>query len=416
MFTLPLAILYITLFISLFFEIFILITYFETKDSLRAEDLFLKKKIINFPSVSIIVPSFNEETTVKGTIDSLLALDYPKDKLDLLLVDDGSSDKTLEAMNQYKDNPQVRVFTKLNEGSKFAALNFGLLHIKTDLVGCLDADSFVSSNALKLMVPFFEDEKTMAVTPSIKIHNPKKILQYIQKMEYNWGVFFRRMLSSMGALYVTPGPFSIFRTRVFDELGGYKQAHHTEDMELALRMQKNGYKIVNSVGAHVFTVAPDKIRDLYKQRVRWTYGFLNNAYDYRAMYFKPQYGNIATFILPIATLSIFTTLYAAGTFIWGAVVKIIQAITKYQAVGFTPRMPHFGFSWFYFNTSVLVVVGFTTLVINISLLLISTRMAKEKKMFGRELFLYLGLYLFIVPFWLAKATYNTILSKKTTWR
>jgi cellulose synthase/poly-beta-1,6-N-acetylglucosamine synthase-like glycosyltransferase len=417
MFTLPLAILYVTLFVSLFFEVFLLITYFETREILKEEKKLLKKPITHFPSVSIIVPSFNEEKTVAGTVNSLLALDYPKDKLKLILIDDGSTDRTLDVMNGYLGNPQIRIFTKPNEGSKYAALNYALTKIDTDLVGCLDADSFVSSDALKLMIPFFQDEKTMAVTPSIKIYNPKKVLQYIQKMEYTWGVFFRRMLSTMGALYVTPGPFSIFRKEVFEKLGGYKEAHHTEDMELALRMQRNGYKIVNSVGAHVFTVAPDKIRALYKQRVRWTYGFLNNAYDYRDMYFKPKYGNIATFILPIATISIFTTLYAAATFIYGAFIQLLGAISKYQAIGFTPpSLPTIKFDWFFINTSVLIVVGALTLAMNITLLLLSTKMAGEKKMFGRELFLYIGLYLFIVPFWLAKATFNTVFSKKITWR
>jgi cellulose synthase/poly-beta-1,6-N-acetylglucosamine synthase-like glycosyltransferase len=409
-------ILYVSLFVSLFFEVFILITYFETREELKFEEEHLKKEILHYPSVSIIVPSFNEETTVTATVESLLALDYPKDKLSLLLIDDGSTDHTLEVLNAFKGHPQVQIFTKPNEGSKFAALNFGLTKIDSDLVGCLDADSFVAPNALKLMIPFFDDEETMAVTPSIKIHDPKNILQYIQKMEYIWGVLFRRMLSSMGAMYVTPGPFSIFRVRVFTELGGYRQAHHTEDMELALRMQKNGYKIVDSVGAHVYTVAPDKLKDLYKQRVRWSYGFLNNAIDYRDMYFNRKYGHIGMFVLPIATLSVFNTLYAAANFVFGLSTQFVHTFIKYQTVGFSLHSPHINFSWFYWNTSMLLCVAVIAITINIVLLLLSANIAREEKFVGKELFYYIPLYIFLPPFWLAKSTYNTFLSKKITWR
>ncbi|MDB5254523.1 MAG: hypothetical protein JWL80_589 [Parcubacteria group bacterium] len=413
---LPSLILYFSLFVSLFFEVVILITYFETREEIKFEEEHLKKPILSYPSVSIIVPSFNEEATVAGTIDSLLKLDYPADKLSLLLIDDGSSDKTLEVMNRYKDHSQVRIFSKPNEGSKFAALNFALERVETDLVGCLDADSFVAPGALKLMIPFFEDAETMAVTPAVKIHEPKNLLQRIQKMEYIWGVLFRRMLSSMGAMYVTPGPFSIFRTRVFRELGGYRLAHHTEDMEMALRMQKNHYKIVNSVGAHVFTVAPDKIKALYKQRVRWSYGFLNNAIDYKDMYFNRKYGHIGMFILPIATLSVFNTLYAAVMFVWGIGIKSAHAFTKYQVVGFSAHAPSLNFNWFYWNTSVLICVALVAVAINITLLLLSAGIAKEEKFIGKELLYYLTLYIFLPPFWLAKSTYNTVFSKKISWR
>ena len=414
--TLQSLILYFSLFVSLFFEVFILITYFETREELKFEEEHLKREITHFPSVTIIVPSFNEEKTVTATINSLLNLDYPKDKLSLLLIDDGSTDTTFQVMNYFKDHPQIQIFRKENEGSKFAALNFGLEKTKTDLVGCLDADSFVAPNALKLMVPFFADSEIMAVTPSIKIHEPKNILQYIQKMEYIWGVLFRRMLSSMGAMYVTPGPFSIFRSKVFQELGGYRHAHHTEDMEMALRMQKNGYKIVDSVGAHVFTVAPDKLKDLYKQRVRWSYGFLNNALDYRDMYFNKKYGHVGMFILPIATLSIFSTLYAAGSFLWALGLTITRSISKYQAVGFSMHAPKLSFNWFFFDTNVILLVALCAILINLTLLILSNRMAREKKIIGKELFYYMTIYMFIVPFWLARATYNTAFSKKSSWR
>src|ERR1035437_7020750 len=118
-------ILSISLFISLFFEIFVLITYFEAREELKIEQELLSKKIEYFPSVTIVVPGFNENETVTATIESLLKLDYPKDKLHLMLIDDGSTDNTFEVMSAYKNHPQIEIFQKEN-GGKFTVLNFAL--------------------------------------------------------------------------------------------------------------------------------------------------------------------------------------------------------------------------------------------------------------------------------------------------
>src|SRR3989344_2253336 len=325
-------ILYSSLFVSLFFEVFLLITYLEVRGEIKREDEFLKEGPKSFPSVTIVVPCFNEEETVRATIGSLFNLQYPQDKLSLILVNDGSTDNTLKVLSEFEGHPQVRIFDKEN-GGKHTAVNLALSKIESDLVGCLDADSFVTPEALQRIVPYFDDTTVMAVTPSIKVHEPKTILQYIQKTEYSWSIFLRRCLSSMGALYVTPGPFSIFRTQVFRELGGYKHAYMTEDMEMALRMQKHHYKIINSQSAHVYTVTPAKLSGLVKQRSRWTYGFLNNVFDYKELFFNKSYGHIGMFILPIAIFSIFSTLFLVSNIVWETSSKIFDSITRFRAVG-----------------------------------------------------------------------------------
>lgn len=410
-------ILYTTLFISLFFEVFLLITYFEIRDEVKLEKDHVALDLLTYPSVSIIVPSYNEERTVRATIESLLKLDYPKDKITLLLVDDGSTDGTLAVLNEYKNIPYVEVMTKQNEGSKFSALNFALSHVTTELVGCLDADSFVDSQALKKIVPYFADAETMAVTPAVRIHDPKTFFQRIQHVEYMWGVLLRRVLASINGLYVTPGPFSIFRIRVFEDLGGYAFAHHTEDMEMALRMQKNGYKIANSPGAYVYTVGPDKLKSLYKQRVRWSYGFLNNAVDYRDMYFNKKYGAFGLFVLPIATFSIFSTLFAAIQLVWHYLAKIPDVITKYQAVGIgSPSMPHVSFNWFFVNTGTGSLLTMVAVMLSLTILAFALDLTEGKVRLSRGVVFYLTIYIFIVPLWLAKATYATVRRQPITWR
>lgn len=406
-------ILYCSLFISLFFEVFLLITYLEVKEELSLEEKNMGKDIKHFPTVTIIVPCFNEENTVDDTIQSLLNLDYPKDKLSIIAVDDGSTDGTRLHLAQLESYPQISVLSK-NNGGKHTALNLALEKVKSDLVGCLDADSFVNSDALRKIIPFFDDLSIMAVTPSIKVHNPTSVLQYVQKIEYSWGIFLRRMLSSLGALYVTPGPFSIFRTQVFRELGGYRHGHHTEDLEIALRLQKNHYKIVNSHGAHVYTSAPVKFPALYKQRVRWTYGFLNNVMDYKEMFFNKKYGHIGLFILPIATSSIFSTLYIAGRAIWNNSFSAFDALVKFQTIGFSWKSPTF--DWFFINTGAVSFLTLSAAILTLIILYLSIKLADGKFRFTRGIFYYITIYIFIVPLWLTKAVFSTIFKKKISWR
>ena len=407
-------ILYGSIFISLFFEVFLLITYLEVREELILEKN-IDKNIKRFPTVTVIVPCFNEEKTLTMTMWSLLNLDYPKDKLSIIAVDDGSVDRTLFELNKFESYQQVTVLSKEN-GGKHTALNLALEKVKSDLVGCLDADSFVNPEALKKIVPFFEDQSTMAVTPSVKVFEPRSVLQYVQKIEYSWGIFLRRMLSSINALYVTPGPFSFFRTQVFKELGGYSEGHHTEDLEIALRMQKHRYKIVNSHGAHVYTVAPAHFGALYKQRVRWAYGFLNNAIDYRGMFFNKRYGHIGLFILPIATTSIFSSLFLFGNMLWNSLVNIFNAFVKFQTVGWEWRFSPPSFDWYFLNTSAISFLTVTAILLTLVILYLSTKLADGRFRFSRGLFYYMLLYVFIVPLWLAKAVFHTIIRREISWR
>ena len=408
-------IVYFSLFTSLFFEIFMLITYLEVREELKREKKLIGKNQKQFPTVTVIVPCFNEEHTVGDTIRSLLNLDYPKDRLSLIIVDDGSIDGTRRELVSFEKYPQISILSKEN-GGKHTALNFALEQVESELVGCLDADSFVNSDALKKIVPFFDDETIMAVTPSIKVFEPKSVLQYVQKIEYSWGIFLRRTLSSLGALYVTPGPFSIFRTRVFRELGGYRRAHHTEDLEIALRMQKHHYKIVNSYGAHVYTVAPVHFPALLKQRVRWTYGFLNNAFDYHELFFNKKYGNVGFFVLPIATTSIFSTLYLFGSMLWNALIKVMDFFVKFQAIGLDWPVSAPSFDWYFLNTGIVSILAVTALMLTLVILFLSIKLAEGRFQFSRGILYYLLLYVFIVPLWLSKAVFSTFLRRKISWK
>ncbi len=406
---------YCFLFSSLYFSVFMLITFFEHRHQFREENKKIHRHPKAYGTVSILVPVWNEEKTVSGTIDSLLKLDYPTDKLKILIIDDGSTDGTWEVIQQFKDRPNIEIYRKEN-GGKYTALNFGLSKIDTEFVGCLDADSYVEKDALKHIMLYFENKEIMAVTPSVKIWKAQSIIQMIQKVEYEWGILIRKILSYIGALYVTPGPFSIFRVEVFQALGPYKHAYLTEDMEIAMRMQKQNYQIANSHQSIVYTVAPKTLRKLHKQRLRWTYGFLKNIVDYKDMFFNKKYGDLGVFVLPMITLSLLTVVYLICRFIYDTIQNLINRYIEYSAVGFsTPRFD-FHFDWFFIQTDFLNILLVVIFIFSLVLIITSRKVVRGTYKPSLDLLYFLILYTFIAPLWIGKAFYNVLFSVKTNWR
>lgn len=404
---------YIVSFLAVYVQVFLLVTFFE-----RRKDISIRKEFIDllsYPSVTIIVPCYNEERTVRVTIESLLTLDYPKDKLNIIVVDDGSKDKTWDVISSYKDNPQISIFKKEN-GGKHTALNLALEHVKTEFVGCLDADSEVDSEALKRIMTYFDNKETMAVAPSIVIKNPKNIIQYAQRAEYDMAHYTKKMLAFMGGIHVTPGPFSIFRKSVFDELGNYRKAHHTEDQEIALRMQKNGYKIDHCPDAYVYTGSPDTVPKLYRQRVRWIYGFIKNATDYKELFFRPKYGAIGLFTLPSGLISISGTIFLLVFTGVNIYEYVMHKILQIQATGLNfSHTRIFSVDLFFLNTQMFIFITVILYILVIAALVNGRRMIAHRKIISWDIIVFIVVYSFIAPFWLMKSVWNALSKHEASW-
>lgn len=399
-------------FLSLFIQIFLLVTYFERRKDIvfRSKPITLKR----YPSVSIIVPCYNEERTLYKTIRSLLALEYPKDKLKLLLVDDGSIDGTWSIMRRFKKHPQIEIYRKEN-GGKHTAMNLGLEHTTSEFVGGLDADSFVHTEALKRIITYFDNPETMAVAPSILVYNPSNILQLAQKAEYDMSVYNKKMLGFLGGIHVTPGPFSIFRKKVFDDLGYYRKAHNTEDQEIALRMHVHGYKIDHCPDAYVYTVSPKTVRALYKQRLRWIYGFIKNTFDYKQLFFRKKYGHLAFFTLPAGAISIISVLAIFGLWITYVVRFIYERAEQWQVTGFPSALSFRNFDWFYVETGSIFIMSIVLYSLVIFALLMGRRIVYQKTKFSFSILYFFVVFSTIAPFWLMRAIWNAVWTKETKW-
>lgn len=400
-------------FLSIYVQIFLLITFIERRKEIKYRQGPIDLK--EYPSVTVVVPCWNEEKTIGGTIESLLALDYPSDKVNIILVDDGSTDNTWHVMQHYANHPQITAYQKEN-GGKHTAMNLGISKTTSPFIGCLDADSFVDAQALKRIMTYFENPQVMAVSPAIIVTKPKNIIQRIQKIEYNWAIYTKKMLGLNDAIHVAPGPFSIFRTDVFAKIGNFRKAHNTEDMEIAYRMQANHMKIEHANDAFVYTVTPNTVKKLYKQRLRWIYGFIQNTIDYRKLLFKKEFGNFAFFTLPSGVVSVVSVCFIFFFSIYKLVNFIIEQTIRISTVGITFSWPQHMFDPFYINTQAMNLVVITLYTMVITAMLIGSRMAEGKPKFSLTYIWFFMIYSVIAPLWLLKAVYNTIFAKKTAWR
>lgn len=401
------------LFIAIFFESFVLVTLL----SKPARAARARAPGLATPSVAIIVPCYNEATTVAATCASLLALDYPKEKLEIILVDDGSSDATPAAMVRFALHPQIRIIRKEN-GGKHTALNAGINATSAEIIGCLDADSFVEPDALKEIVPCFADTRVAAVTAAMSVHKPKNLIEHMQNAEYLLGITLRHAIASINGLYVTPGPFSFYRHSTIDKIGKFRHGHQTEDMEMALRIQQAGYTIENATRARVYTKVPQSVSGLVKQRTRWTTGFFRNILgEYRGLVGNPNYGVLGMLVLPSALMSIFSGILIFSIMIFELARNILTAIEIRVGIPLSYALvPKSSFDWFYLPMSFYLLLGSSALLTSLFFIIAGKRISKTHGNLGLGLISYTFLYGLIAPLWLMRTAADVTFNKHRHWR
>jgi cellulose synthase/poly-beta-1,6-N-acetylglucosamine synthase-like glycosyltransferase len=328
--TLTDIVLYTTYFLLLFISIFWMIVLFTKK---KKEKIVQKGEL---PLCSVIVPAFNEEESIEGTLQSIIGLEYPKEKLDIVVVNDGSKDTTQKVVEKFiTNNPSYKI-TLLNQQNqgKGTAMNHGLQYAKGEFFACLDADSFVGSQALQVMTPFFQEKNVAAVCPLLKVKKPDSILRKMQWVEYIINMFYRFLNAQLDCVHVTPGPFSVYRTSVIKKLGGFDEETITEDLEIAIRLQKHHYKIVHTFDAIVETIAPNSWRGLFRQRVRWYKGSIDNGFKYRRMIFNKEYGDFGMLRMPTIMLSAILPIVLAGTLLQEVFTSGIEWFYSLKSINF----------------------------------------------------------------------------------
>ncbi len=385
------------LFISLFTGTFFLLTFLDNLDKMQ------NPKIKKYPSVTIIIPAHNEARGISGTIESALAIDYPKDKLEIIVVENGGSiDKTLEIAKRYK-RKGVRVFS-LKKGGKGHAMNYCIKKAKGEIIVTMDADTFAEPNVLHKMMGYFGDSKVMAVAPTIKSKHQKTFVQKIQNVEYLLGGFARKVFQFIDSMYVTPGAFTAYRKKFFDKYSGYDERHITEDLEIALRINAKGYKLANALDASVYTITPRTFKALFWQRVRWFLGFIDAFIQYRSMLFGTRHGYLSGLVMPAAIISIFFTIYIAFSMIKESLLIAYWFLVDGGTIGVAELKVSvlkslLNLSPFAFNFSAIEFAGFSIIIMGLLTFYFAKKYSLDKSEYKFGYLIYIFLYIIIFASW-----------------
>ena len=296
------------------------------------------------PPITIIVPAHNEESSIRVAVRNLLDLDYPE--LEVIVVNDGSADRTLDEMREefrlrpvrsvyvaslksapvrglYRSGADARllVIDKEPVGSKADAINAALNAATSPYVCIVDADSVLERDALlRIMVPVLADPKrVVAVGGIIRVLNgseiakgtlrrarlPRKSIEIIQVIEYLRAFLIGREAWSQGnMLMIISGAFGVFRTDLVRAVGGYRPNTIGEDFDLVARLHKHllekraEYRVHFVPDPMCWTEVPSDLQSLGRQRARWQKGLLDVLWLTRGMLFRPRYGRIGFFALP----------------------------------------------------------------------------------------------------------------------
>ena len=259
------------------------IIYFGLKNRFKRTSSILDNSE-ETPKFSIIVPTKDEEVVIGRCLNSLLDLDYPKDKMEIIIVDGNSADSTCKICSDFlaKYPGGFKIIKEKESKGKPAALNLALPYVTGEIVGVFDADSVPEKEVLRKVVSYFGDKKVTAVQGRTTSLNAKKnLLTRIVSMEER--AWFQAMLSGREKLNLfvpLNGSCQFIRRSVLQELGGWDEASLTEDVELALRLVEKKHQIKYAEDVCCGQETPNGFRDLVKQRVRWYRGYMETALKY----------------------------------------------------------------------------------------------------------------------------------------
>lgn len=397
------AVFFFYMFVGLYMLSLFFVIYFPNRKNLF---FYPRGKI---EPVSIVVPCYNEEKNIGKTIESLLNLNYPKDMFEIIVVDDKSKDNSAEIVKKYADKyKNVRlIVNKKNSGGAAEPTNIGIKAAKYNYVAVTDADSTPHPDSLIRMIGYLQnDEKVGGVTCAVLAKKPENFIQYLQSVEYFVIAFNRKLLDFIDAVYVTPGPFALYKKKVLLEIGMFDTKNLTQDIEIVWRMLDKGYKVRMCLAASVYSATPSKFKDWWKQRIRWTIGGNQCIYKYRKVIFKK--GIFGFFIIPFFSLSLFIGLFGLGLFSYllGRRMLVSYLSTKYSIYASTAIVSLEELSFYpsilnFFGASLFLLgAGFTFYAINV---------LKEYRNYNYKILnilFYMIVYLSVHPFIMITALYK----------
>lgn len=294
------------------------------------------------PTLSIIIPAHNEEKYIGSCIQSILSAEY-QNKKEIIVINDGSKDGTGMIASSFSG---VKVLTT-NHLGKSKAMNEAIKCAKNEVIVVVDGDTEIEKDALMHLVHPLKDPAVGAVGGVVKVRNKKKIFTWFQNIEYLYSSFFNSLCDKINANIFTPGPISAFRKNLIDELGGFNTSVFLEDVDMALRLVKKGYKIRIAEKAAVRTNVPNSISSWSLQRRRWMKGGIEMVKNHKDMLFNKKYGASGFYPLPILSYWYFHSIIMGIVLLFQIVGGYYQYFLAYGEM-FSINVFLYFFYWFSF--------------------------------------------------------------------
>ena len=393
--------LYFSLFLiwgMLFYHAFLMFGGYLHSLRYKKFNAFIDKEKDQFPTVSILIPAHNEDVVIEQTIQSMIQLNYPKDRLEVVVINDNSSDRTGEIIDDYtKRYPFIRaVHTKPpNAGKgKSGALNQGLKHSTGEIVIVYDADNTPEPDAVRyLALGLMKDRKAGAMVGKFRVINAKKNLLTklinIETLTFQWlaqaGRWFWFKMTTI------PGTNFAIRRSILEQLGGWDEKALSEDTELSIRVYNLGYYIRFFPSAITWEQEPENLRVWWKQRTRWARGNLYVIFKYMFKLHKMK--NRKIFI------DLFYFLFTYIMFFGGILISHILFVTNF----FYDLELKIGIVSY-----VLLIVGFLLFVTEVCLAL----SMEKKQLTFKNFIVVLFMYFTYSQMWLVLVIYSSILEIK----
>lgn len=268
------------------------------------------------PSVSVLIPAWNEEVGIVKTIESVLDTQYPC--LQIVVINDGSTDGTHVKVTGFmidhkpEEHHGARLkYIHVSNGGKARAMNRALLGADGEIIITIDADSVMDPAAIANLVKHFSHPGVGAVAGNVIVGNRRKPIEWMQQMEYLYGFFFKRVDSLFNSVYIVGGAAAAYRREVLQEMGGFDQGIITEDIEMSTRILSRGYKTRYAADAVVYTEGPSDFKGLCNQRLRWKYGRILTFIKHRKLFFSVRQAHnpyLTFLLLPMAVYAEFLLL------------------------------------------------------------------------------------------------------------
>jgi len=258
----------------------------ETDDELSAP----------YPKLSVLIPAYNEEGNIGDCIESVLETTYPSDRLEIVVVDDGSTDGTYAEATAYRDRG-VKVFQRDN-GGKSAALNLGLRCSAGSVVVTVDADSRPKPTAIERMVAQLQAEPSIGALSAAVIPIPEDgLINSLQRVEYAMSNTDRRAHSVFGTVPIVPGCMGVYRREALEDVWGYDPDTMTEDFDITVQLLKQGWTVRHGSGI-VGTIVPSDWQTLWRQRLRWYRGSVETIRKHWDVLRTPGYRYLHALAMP----------------------------------------------------------------------------------------------------------------------